>query len=248
MKRVLPVIGAVFRRELAAYFKTPLAYVFIAVFLLALGAFTFQIGRFLDTNQVDLAPFFVFHPWLYLVFMPAVAMRLWADETRSGTLELILTLPAPTWAIVIGKFLASWMVAAAALILTAPMWITAGWLGEADHAAIGLAYIISFLMAGGYLAVGQAMSALAGNQVTAFVLAVAAGFVFTAAGLPLVSSGAAGVLGPGAADIFAGFSQLTHFTAAQHGVLDLRALVFHLGFIILWLTLTTIWVNARKGG
>lgn len=241
-------IAAIYGRELRAYFLAPLAYVFIAVFLLALGAFTFEIGRFFDANRADLAPFFAFHPWLQLVFMPAIAMRLWADETRSGTLELILSLPAPTWALVVGKFLAAWTVAAAALVFTAPMWISVAWLGHPDHASIALAYLISFLMAGGYLSIGCAMSALAANQVTAFVLSSVVGFVFTAAGLPLVAKGATQLFGPGAADALAAFSLLSHFESAQRGVLEARALVFYLGFIALGLSLTTICIGARKGG
>jgi len=237
-------LRAVYIRELAAYFLTPLAYVFIAIFLIALGSFTFEIGRFFDTNQADLAPFFLFHPWLYLVFLPAIAMRLWADEARGGTLELLLTLPAPTWSLVLGKFLAAWTVAAAALLLTTPMWISVNWLGAPDNAAILLTYVISFLMAGGYLAIACAMSAAAGNQVVAFVLSVAVGFLFTAAGLPVVAS----AFGPGLAEAMASFSLLTHFEAAQRGVLEMRALVFYIGFIAVWLALNAIWVSARKGG
>jgi ABC-type transport system involved in cytochrome c biogenesis permease component len=168
---------AVYVRELAAYFLTPLAYVFIAIFLIALGSFTFEIGRFFDTNQADLAPFFLFHPWLYLVFLPAIAMRLWADEARGGTLELLLSLPAPTWSLVLGKFLAAWTVAAAALLFTTPIWMSVNWLGAPDNAAIFLTYVISFLMAGGYLAIACALSAARANQVIAFVLSVAVGFL-----------------------------------------------------------------------
>jgi ABC-2 type transport system permease protein len=237
-------LRAVYIRELAAYFLTPLAYVFIAIFLIALGSFTFEIGRFFDTNQADLAPFFLFHPWLYLVFLPAIAMRLWADEARGGTLELLLTLPAPTWSLVLGKFLAAWTVAGAALLLTTPMWMSVNWLGAPDNAAIFLTYVISFLMAGGYLAIACAMSAAAGNQVVAFVLSVAVGFIFTAAGLPVVAS----AFGPGLAEAMASFSLLTHFEAAQRGVLEMRALVFYIGFIAVWLALNAIWVSARKGG
>lgn len=241
-------LRAVYAREIAAYFLTPLAYVFIAIFLIAIGAFTFEIGRFFDTNQADLAPFFLFHPWLYLVFLPAIAMRLWADEARGGTLELLLTLPAPTWSLVVGKFLAAWTVAAAALLLTMPMWLSVSWLGHPDNAAILIAYLMSFLMAGGYLAVACALSAAAGNQVVAFVLSVAVGFLFTAAGLPVVASGAGAAFGPGFAEALASFSLLTHFEAAQHGVLEMRALVFYTGFIALWLALNVVWVSARKGG
>lgn len=244
MRQAGNALRAVYIRELAAYFLTPLAYVFIAIFLIALGSFTFEIGRFFDTNQADLAPFFLFHPWLYLVFLPAIAMRLWADEARGGTLELLLTLPAPTWSLVLGKFLAAWTVAAAALLLTTPMWMSVNWLGAPDNAAIFLTYVISFLMAGGYLAIACAMSAAAGNQVVAFVLSVAVGFIFTAAGLPVVAS----AFGPGLAEAMASFSLLTHFEAAQRGVLEMRALIFYIGFIAVWLAFNAIWVSARKGG
>ncbi len=237
-------IRAIYVRELSAYFLTPLAYVFMAIFLISLGAFTFEIGRFFDTNQADLSPFFLFHPWLYLVFLPAIAMRLWADEARGGTLELLMSLPAPAWALVVGKFLAAWTVAGATLLLTVPMWLSVNWLGAPDNAAIGLGYLMSFLMAGAYLAIACALSAAAGNQVVAFVMSVAVGFLFTAAGLPVVG----GALGPAMADALASFSLLSHFEAAQRGVLELRSLIFYLGFIGLWLTLNTIWVSARKGG
>lgn len=244
MRQAGNALRAVYIRELAAYFLTPLAYVFIAIFLIALGTFTFEIGKFFDTNQADLAPFFLFHPWLYLVFLPAIAMRLWADEARGGTLELLLTLPAPTWSLVLGKFLAAWTVAAAALLLTTPMWMSVNWLGAPDNTAIFLTYVISFLMAGGYLAIACAMSAAAGNQVVAFVLSVAVGFIFTAAGLPVVAS----AFGPGLAETMASFSLLTHFEAAQRGVLEMRALVFYIGFIAVWLAFNAIWVSVRKGG
>jgi ABC-2 type transport system permease protein len=244
MRQAGNALRAVYIRELAAYFLTPLAYVFIAIFLIALGSFTFEIGKLFDTNQADLAPFFLFHPWLYLVFLPAIGMRLWADEARGGTLELLLTLPAPTWSLVLGKFLAAWTVAAAALLLTTPMWMSVNWLGAPDNTAIFLTYVISFLMAGGYLAIACAMSAAAGNQVVAFVLSVAVGFIFTAAGLPVVAS----AFGPGLAETMASFSLLTHFEAAQRGVLEMRALVFYIGFIAVWLAFNAIWVSARKGG
>jgi len=240
----LNTLRAIYLRELAAYFLTPLAYVFIAIFLISVGAFTLEIGRFFDANQADLSGFLWFQPWLWLLFLPAIAMRLWADEARGGTLELLMSLPAPTWALVVGKFLAAWTVAGAALAMTAPMWISVNWLGSPDNMAIALGYLMSFLMAGGFLAIACAMSAAAGNQVVAFVLSVAVGFLFTAAGLPIVGN----ALGPGMADVLASFSLLSHFEAAQRGVLELRSLLFYLGFIALWLSLNTIWVSARKGG
>ena len=245
-RAAIAAVSSVFARELRAYFFTPLAYVFIAVFLLALGAFTFEIGRFFDTNRADLSPFFFFHPWLYLVFLPAITMRLWAEEIRSGTLELLLTLPAPVWALAVGKFMAAWMVAGIALIFTFPMWLTVNYLGSPDNTAIFLAYVMSFMMAGGYIALSSALSALAGNQVVAFVIAVTIGFVFTAMGLPLVASGLADLFGSGVAEGARSFSFLTHFEAAQRGVLELRSLLFYAGFIILWLALNTLWISSRR--
>ncbi len=248
MRQAISAMGAVYRREMGAYFLTPVAYIFIAVFLLALGAFTFEIGGFFEANRADLASFFVFHPWLYIIFMPAIAMRLWADESRSGTLELLLTLPAPVWASVLGKFLAAWTVAGLALALTTPIWISVNWLGAPDNAAIALAYLMSLLMAGGFLAIACAMSALVSNQAAAFVLSVLTGFLFTAASLPLVATGLAGIGGPGLAEAVGAFSLVSHFEAAQRGVLEARAAVFYLGFIALWLTLNALWIGARKGG
>ena len=153
-----------------------------------------------------------------------------------------------TWSLVLGKFLAAWTVAAAALLLTTPIWMSVNWLGAPDNAAIFLTYVISFLMAGGYLAIACALSAAAQNQVIAFVLSVAVGFLFTAAGLPVVTSGLSSAFGPGLAEAMASFSLITHFEAAQRGVLELRSLVFYLGFIGLWLTLNAVWVSGRKGG
>ncbi len=245
-RAAMAAITSVYARELRAYFFTPLAYVFIAVFLLSLGAFTFEIGRFFDTNRADLAPFFFFHPWLYLVFLPAVTMRLWAEEIRSGTLELLLTLPAPVWALAVGKFLAAWTVAGVALVLTFPMWVSVNYLGSPDNTAIFLAYVMSFMMAGGYVALSAALSALAGNQVVAFVMAVTIGFVFTVMGLPLVATGLSDLFGAGVAEGARSFSFLTHFEAAQRGVLELRAFLFYAGFIVLWLVLNTLWISNRR--
>ena len=245
-RAAVAALTSIYGRELRAYFFTPLAYVFIAVFLLALGAFTFEIGRFFEAGRADLAPFFFFHPWLYLIFLPAVAMRLWAEEIRSGTLELLLTLPAPIWALATGKFLAGWTVAGIALLLTTPMWMTVNFLGQPDNAAIALAYLMSFLMAGGYVAMGAALSALAGNQVVAFVIAVTVGFLFTSLGLPLVASGVSETFGPSAAEGVRAFSFLTHFEAAQRGVLELRAVAFYVGFIVFWLALNTFWIARRR--
>src|ERR1700691_6236518 len=173
---------AVFKREFAAYFATPLAYVFIVIFLFAMGAFTFYIGHFFENGSADLQVFFGFHPWLYLFLVPALAMRLWAEERRSGTMELLLTLPVPLWATVLGKFLAAWAFAGLALLLTFPIWITVNYLGQPDNGVIVASYIGSFLMAGAYLAIGACISASTNNQVIAFVVSVVVCFLFTISG------------------------------------------------------------------
>ncbi len=239
---------AIYRRELVSYLTTPTAYVFVAVFLLAIGMFTFQAGRFFDLGRADLSSFFVFHPWLFLVFLPAIAMRLWAEELRSGAIEVLLTLPAPTWALVAGKFLAAWTLAGGALVLTMPLWATVNALGRPDNAAIAVGYLASLLMAGAYIAIGSAMSALTGAQVVAFVLAVLIAFLLTAAGLPLVLGFFEGVLGAGGAEALSRLSILHHFDAAQRGVIEFRSLFYFLTLIGLFLTYTALAVDARRGG
>ncbi len=239
---------AVYRRELLSYVTTPTAYVFIAVFLFAIGLFTFQIGGFFETRRADLVAFFSFHPWLFMVFLPAIAMRLWAEENRSGAIELLLTLPAPTWSLVVGKFLAAWSVAAVALLLTAPLWITVNILGSPDNAAIFTAYLASLLMAGAYIAIGSAMSALTQAQIVAFVLAVLFSFLFTALGLPMVMNFFSGVIGGGLAEAIARFSLLHHFDAAQRGVVEFRSVFYFLSVIAFSLGCTMLAVDARRGG
>lgn len=239
---------AVYRRELLSYLTTPTAYVFVAVFLFAIGLFTFQVGGFFEARRADLTAFFTFHPWIFMVFLPAIAMRLWAEESRSGALELLLTLPAPTWSLVVGKFLAAWTVAGAALLLTAPLWITVNILGSPDNAAIFTAYLASLLMAGAYIAIGSAMSALTQAQIVAFVLAVLISFLLTALGLPMVLDFFSGVLGGGAAEAISRFSLLHHFDAAQRGVVEFRSVFYYVSLIGLCLGFTALAVDARRGG
>ena len=183
---VKPVLN-VMRRELAGYFSTPVAWVFIVIFLVMAGVFTFYIGSFYDRGIADLDPFFNFHPWLYLFLVPAIAMRLWAEERRSGTIELLLTLPLTAWQAVLGKFLAAWLFVGLALLLTFPTWLTVNYLGDPDNGVIAAAYIGSWLMAGGFLAIGSCMSALTRNQVVAFILSVVVCFGFLLSGLPMVT-------------------------------------------------------------
>jgi ABC-2 type transport system permease protein len=239
---------AIYRRELLSYLTTPTAYVFVAVFLFAIGLFTFQIGGFFEARRADLTAFFAFHPWIFMVFLPAVAMRLWAEESRSGAIELLMTLPAPTWSLVLGKFLAAWTVAGAALLLTVPLWATVNALGSPDNAAIFTAYLASFLMAGAYIAIGSAMSALTQAQIVAFVLAVLVAFLLTALGLPLVLDFFSDIVPGGVAEAIARFSILHHYDAAQRGVVEFRSVFYFLSLIALCLGFTALAVDARRGG
>lgn len=226
---------AIFRREVASYFNTPLALVFLVVFLVLSGIFTFYVGNFFLRGQADLQPFFTFHPWLYLFLAPALAMRLWAEERRSGTLELLLTLPISTAAAVAAKFAAAWVVAGLALALTLPLWITVSYLGAPDHGVIASSYLGSFLMLGGYLAIGSFMSALTSSQVLAFVGGASICFVFTVSGLPLVLGAFEGWAPQGLLTTIANMSFLQHFTAIQRGVLDLRDVLYFVGVIAAFL-------------
>lgn len=239
---------AIYRRELLSYLTTPTAYVFVAVFLFAIGLFTFQVGGFFEARRADLTGFFAFHPWIFMIFLPAVAMRLWAEESRSGAIELLLTLPAPTWSLVLGKFLAAWTIAGVALLLTLPLWITVNILGAPDNAAIFTAYLASLLMAGAYIAIGSAMSALTNTQIVAFVLAVLVSFVLTALGLPLVLDFFSGAIGGALAEAVARFSILHHFDAAQRGVVEFRSVFYFVSLIALFIGFTALAVDARRGG
>lgn len=244
----LASLGAVYRRELLSYLTTPTAYVFVAVFLFSIGLFTFQIGGLFESRRADLTPFFAFHPWIFMVFLPAVAMRLWAEEARSGAIELLMTLPAPTWSLVLGKFLAAWTIAGAALLLTLPLWGTVNALGSPDNAAIFTAYLASFLMAGAYIAIGSVMSSITQAQIVAFVLAVLVSFLLTALGLPLVLDFFAGFVSGGVAEGIARFSILHHFDAAQRGVVEFRSVFYFVSLIALCLGFTALAVDARRGG
>jgi ABC-2 type transport system permease protein len=236
-----------FRRELASYFATPVAYVFIVIFLLLSGAFTFYLGGFYERGQADLQPFFGFHPWLYLFLIPAVAMRLWAEERKSGSIELLLTLPVTMGQAVLGKFLAAWAFVGIALALTFPIWITVNYLGDPDNGVIVASYLGSLLMAGAFLAVGSCLSAMTRNQVVAFILTVVACFLLLLAGFPMVLDFFRGIGFPqGVIDAISGLSFLTHFNAISKGVLDLRDL-FYFGLMIgFWLYATTIVIDLKK--
>ncbi len=244
MKQLWPI----FKREFAAYFATPLAYVFIVIFLFAMGVFTFYVGRFYDQGNADLSVFFTYHPWLYLFLVPALSMRLWAEERRTGTMELLLTLPAPLWATVVGKYLAAWAFTGLALLLTCPIWVTVNYLGDPDNGVILASYLGSFLMAGGYLAIGACLSATTSNQVIAFVVTVVVCFLFTISGAPLVIDLFRGWAPYALVSAIASFSFLSHFNAIQAGVIDLRDLIFFVSLIALFLTANVVIIDLKKTG
>ena len=239
-------IVTIAKRELAGYFATPVAYVFILIFLLLASAFTFYLGGFYERGQADLAPSFNFHPWLYLFLIPAISMRLWAEERKSGSVELLLTQPVTLWQAVLGKFFAAWAFTALALALTFPIWITVNYLGSPDNGVIFAAYIGSLLMAGGFLAIGSCMSALTRNQVVAFILAVVACFAFLLAGFPLVLDAFRAWAPQVLIDAIASLSFLTHFEAISKGVLDVRDLLYFFLTMAFFLIATAIILDVRK--
>ncbi|WP_207486073.1 ABC transporter permease subunit [Arenibaculum pallidiluteum] len=236
----------VFRREFAAYFSTPLAAVFLVIFLALAAGLAFHLGRFFTRGEADLEPFFVFHPWLFLILIPALGMRLWAEERRSGTIELLMTLPVRTGEVVVGKFLAGWAFAAVALALTLPMWLTVNYLGDPDNGVIAASYIGSWLMAGALLALAAAVSALTKNQVIAFVVGAACGFLLLMSGLDLVLGAFRPWAPPAVVDFVASLSFLTHFGQITKGVLEARSLLYFGSLIALSLFANAIFVELKK--
>jgi ABC-2 type transport system permease protein len=233
------------RRELASYFATPVAYVFIVIFLVMSGALTFTVGGFFARGTADLQPFFAFVPWLFLFLVPAITMRLWAEERRLGTIELLLTLPIAQWQAVLGKFLAAWAFCAIALALTFPLIITVNVLGDPDNGVIAAGYVGCLMVAGAYLAIGAAISALTKNQVIAFVLAVAVCFLFAAAGSPVVIEFLSRNT-PLLAEIARGLSVTDRLAAFSRGVIALRDVIFFVSFIGIWLFANAMAVDLRK--
>lgn len=237
---------AIFRRELRAYFATPLAYVFIVIFLMLAGALTFYLGGLYERGQADLQPFFNFHPWLYLFLIPAVSMRLWSEERKGGTIELLLTLPVTMWQAVLGKFLAAWAFIGLALLLTFPVWITVNYLGDPDNGVIFASYLGSLLMAGAFLSIGACLSAASRNQVIAFILTVVVCFLMLLAGFPLVLDAIGALFPQLVVDAVAQLSFLTHFAAIAKGVIDLRDVVFFLLTIGFWLYACAVVIDLKK--
>jgi ABC-2 type transport system permease protein len=233
------------RRELGGYFATPVAVVFIVIFLALQGVLTFNLGNFFDRDQADLQPFFTFIPWVFLLLVPAITMRLWAEERRLGTIELLLTLPITQAQAVIGKFLAAWAFCVVALLLTFPFVITVNILGKPDNGVIATGYLGAILVAGSFLAVGAALSAATKNQVIAFVLGVAVCFVFAVASYPVVTDFLSNNV-PVLADIARRVSVADRFQSFTRGVISLRDVIFFASFIGFWLFLNTVIVDHRK--
>lgn len=239
---------AVYQRELRQDAGNPLAYVFIASFVSASVLLAFQVGGLFEAGRAELVAFFQFHPWLFVVLMPALSMRAWSDEARTGTLETLLALPVPTSALVLAKFMAAWTLAWLMLALTTPLWLGLSLLGPVDHGATLTAYLGSGLLAGAYLAIGMAASAASRSQVLSFVLALGAGFLATAAGLPLVSSTLAAFLPLPVTETLASFSMLDAFAGFERGVIEARGLCYFLAVMALGLSLTGLWVDHKRGG
>jgi gliding motility-associated transport system permease protein len=242
----MSTLYSIYKREFTSYFVTPVAYVFIVIFLFMTGIFTFYLGAFYESNQADLEPFFRFHPWLYLFLIPAISMRLWSDERKSGTIELLMTLPVSITDAVVGKFLAAWSFTAVALFLTFPMWITVNYLGDPDNTVILASYIGSLIMAGGFLAIGSCISAFTKSQVIAFVISVVISFMFILSGFPMVLDLFQGWAPQAIVDAIASFSFLTHFTSIKKGVIDIRDIIYFGALITFWLYVNVVVIEAKK--
>ncbi len=237
---------AVFKRELKSYFTTPLAYVFLVIFLVASGYLTFSRQGFFDARQADMQPFFVNLPLLFILLVPATAMRLWAEERKVGSIELLFTLPITITQAVIGKFLAAWAFLAIALALTFPMVMTVNYLGHPDVGLIVTGYLGSFLMAGGFLAIGCFFSAVSKNQVIAFVLALVACGVLVFAGMPTTLNYVSTILPGGFAAVLKGVSIQEHFESLQRGVVQFKDLAFFVILIVGWVAACTVVLDERK--
>ena len=244
----MKAVWIIAKRELGSYFNSPVAYVFLVIFLLLTGFFTFTAGNFFERGEASLASFFGWHPWLYLVLVPAVGMRLWAEERRAGTLELLLTMPITPWQAIIAKFLASWAFLAVALLLTFPAVITVNVLGDPDNGVIFAGYLGSFFLAGAYLAIACMTSAMTRNQVVAFILAVVLCLFLILAGFNPVTDLLVRWASPAVVDTVAAFSVVTHYDGFQRGVIDTRDLFFFLSVIGFALFATGVIIRGHRAG
>lgn len=236
----------IIKRELRGYFSTPIAYVFIVIFLMLSGVFAFYLGGLYERNQADLSVFFNFHPWLYLFLVPAVSMRMWSEERRSGNIELLMTLPVRQRDWVLGKFFSAWIFIAIALVLTFPMWISINYLGEPDNGLIIASYIGSLLLGGAFLAIGSCISVASKNQVIAFILTAVICFLFLLSGMPMVLDFFSSWVPQPLVDAIASMSFLAHYSSINKGVLDLGDMVYFGMVISIWLYATSIVLDLKK--
>ncbi|NQY27088.1 MAG: heme exporter protein CcmB [Piscirickettsiaceae bacterium] len=239
-------IWFIMKRELSGYFATPVAYVFIVIFLLLTGFSTFFVGNFFERGEADLYPFFSVHPWIYVLLIPAISMRLWSEERKSGSIELLMTLPISVFEAVLGKFLAAWAFTGLALILNFPLWITVNYLGSPDNGVIFAGFLGSLLMAGGFLAIGSCISATTKNQVIAFVLSLIVSLVFVLSGYGIVLDFFSSWAPMALVEAISSFSFLTHFDAISKGVIDMRDMLYFASVITIWLFANAMIVNLRK--
>jgi ABC-2 type transport system permease protein len=246
MNASLSTMGVVFQREFRAYFATPLAAIFLVVFLALAGAMTFFVGGFFDRDSADLGAFFMWLPWLFLFLLPAIGMRLWAEERRSGTIELLMTMPVRPWEVVLGKFLAGWAFTLVALVLTMPLWATVNWLGSPDNGVIAAGYLGAVLMAGAYLAIASCISALTKNQVIAFIAALIVTFLFATAGTEIVLGAIRGWAAAGVTDTVQSLSITGHFDRLTRGVIEAPAILFFVSLIAAALAINTFLVDLKK--
>lgn len=235
---------SILKREFFSYFATPMAYVFIIIFLVMSGVLTFNIGNFFEANQADLRGFFTWHPWLYLFFVPAVAMKLWTEERRSGTIELLLTMPVTMMDAVVGKFLAAWLIIGMALVFTFPMVVTVLYLGDPDMGVIIASYLGSFLMAGAYLALGSCFSALGKSQAVSFIVSVVAIFLLMIIGM--MGRWVPGYIPGIVTDALSNLSLLNHFDSIQRGVIDFRDIIYYLSMILCFLYASAVIIDEKK--
>jgi ABC-2 type transport system permease protein len=241
-------IRAIVKRELGGYFTSPIAYVFLVIFLVLTGFFTFTVGNFFERGEASLVSFFTWHPWLFLFLVPAAGMRLWSEERRLGTMELLLTMPITTWQAIVGKFLASWAFLALALLLTFPVVITVNYLGDPDNGVIVAGYFGSLLLAGAYLAVSCMTSALTRNQVISFIVSVMICLFLILAGYTPVTDLLTKWANPVVVEVIAAFSVMTHFEGFQRGVLDVRDVVFFASVIGFALFTTGVIIRSQRAG
>lgn len=237
---------AIIKRELASYFESPVAYVFMVVFLMLIGFLTFFVSRFYESGQADLRGFFFWHPWMFLILVPASAMRLWAEERRAGTIETLLTLPVTVAQAILGKFLAAWIFIGLIVVLTFPIVLTTVYLGAPDRGAIIGGYIGSLLLAGAYLSVGMLTSALTRNQVISFVLSLVICLFLLLAGWPPVTDLMVRWAPEWLVRGVAAFSFMPHYDAFQKGVLDLRDFAYYFSVMVFMLFGTHLVLENRK--